>query len=223
MKPPGRSNSTLMTSKTIGSPLRSPLTHQDSHLCLKFFSTHLQMKIDYISRLPKLQQESLVPLSQAIYSLIHCTYGEFSEQISSIISLIKQCLSQDTLDPHLNSFITQTLMVLHQMNRLFSRFFSPQISIPPSNSDTFDPDTFADDDYVICRICNNKVPRSLFSEHTDACAVSMKSEADLLSINDNLRNIQATIRKEDLNVLWPGEMELATNFLLPLLHVVQVI
>ena len=71
---------------------------------------------------------------------------------------------------------------------------------------------------LVCRICDSKVPVSLFKEHTESCLKSYQSESSINGINEKLRELEKTVANRFLNTPWPGTRDAAVSRLFPSLH-----
>lgn len=76
-----------------------------------------------------------------------------------------------------------------------------------------------DDEYVVCRICEDKIPLICIEEHMTSCVKAYQSVSTIAEINFQLKSIHQNIETNHLNVKWPGPSKTATMTLIPLLSI----
>lgn len=84
-------------------------------------------------------------------------------------------------------------------------------------NDCFDTEQ-DDEEYIVCRICEQKVKASMFEEHTETCMMAYKNETNLTGVNTSLLELQKILITEFLIGPWPGRRDAATTNDLPILH-----
>lgn len=168
---------------------------------------------ELVSKIQNSTLGTLYPISNEIVQEIHnnfLTKPLLPSIYKFVIKVLKTCLT-----------ITQNLsLILIEIQRN-SKFIFPQSSSNLSLKTTLSEmknEEEEDDEYIVCRICDQKVKGSLFEEHTESCMMAYKNEADLSSINAGLLEIQKIIVNDLLNGPWPGVRETAITVELPTLH-----
>lgn len=84
---------------------------------------------------------------------------------------------------------------------------------------------FDDEDkgYVVCRICDEKVPVSLIEDHMISCAKAYNSASIISNINSQLSKIIKDAQKDYMNVKWPGPSQISAMTLIPLLKIITLV
>ena len=77
---------------------------------------------------------------------------------------------------------------------------------------------FAEQNYVVCRICEKRVPLFLIEAHSKSCVLAYESSKTMLSIDDRMRKLQALAKQTILRTKWPGNENNAVSTILPVLH-----
>lgn len=75
-----------------------------------------------------------------------------------------------------------------------------------------------DNEFIVCRICDEKIPASLIEAHTESCLTRYRSESRIKNLNDHLGKIQQNLNDVYLEVPWPGPPQEAVDVLFPVLH-----
>ncbi|KAK8846140.1 Microtubule-associated serine/threonine-protein kinase 2 [Tritrichomonas musculus] len=75
-------------------------------------------------------------------------------------------------------------------------------------------------EYIICRICDKKVPLCLIETHSKNCALAYESSKTMSSTDDRMTKLQALARQTILRKKWPGDEQFTNAVILPILHVV---
>ena len=99
--------------------------------------------------------------------------------------------------------------------------FLRQREVPDDREEESSNDEFAVEPVgpvLVCRICDSRVPASLFKEHTDSCMKSYQSESAINDINEKLRDLSKVVATRFLNTPWPGSRDAAVSRLFPSLH-----
>ena len=93
--------------------------------------------------------------------------------------------------------------------------------IPSSPSKEFrDQD---DDDFVICRICEQKINIDKIEEHTKICANMYRSAAFVNEVNEKLKVLLKGLKSKYLEVNWPGKYNSSVSIYIPILNVTTAI
>lgn len=80
-----------------------------------------------------------------------------------------------------------------------------------------------DNGYVVCRICDEKVPVSLIEDHMNSCAKAYNSASIIININSQLNSIIKDAKDNYMNVKWPGPSQISTMTLIPLLKIITLV
>ena len=75
-----------------------------------------------------------------------------------------------------------------------------------------------DDELIVCRICDEKVPIDMIEEHTNSCLKLYKKTSLVSSIDEQIKQIMSNAYKEFMCVKWPGIESNAIYNLIPLLR-----
>lgn len=75
-------------------------------------------------------------------------------------------------------------------------------------------------EFVICRICDKKVPLCLIETHSKNCALAFESSKTMASTDDRMKKLQALAQQTILRKQWPGEEQHTISVILPILHAV---
>ena len=78
----------------------------------------------------------------------------------------------------------------------------------------------SEEELVVCRICDEKVPLDLIEEHMRSCVEANKNATLLVRIHEEMTSLMREVRMDSLNVKWPGMRRLAATCLLPLTRMV---
>ena len=98
---------------------------------------------------------------------------------------------------------------------------SYEINNSPSPADN--SNLLTNDDYVVCRICDEKIPIDLIDEHTELCYHAFFSVSFVTELNEKLQNLKNEIDQKFLMQQWPGSMNAAINTYLPILIVTNIV
>ena len=82
------------------------------------------------------------------------------------------------------------------------------------------PSVGIETEYIICRICDKKVPLCLIETHSKNCALAYESSKTMSSTDDRMAKLQALARQTILRKKWPGDEQFTNAVILPILHVV---
>ncbi|OHT02766.1 hypothetical protein TRFO_30021 [Tritrichomonas foetus] len=77
-----------------------------------------------------------------------------------------------------------------------------------------------DKNYVLCRICDEKVPLDLIEEHTDSCLNAYQNASIGTNVDIQLKKCISDCQTEHMNVKWPGQQRIATMTLIPMLKLI---
>lgn len=168
---------------------------------------------ELVSKLQNATLGTLYPISNEVVQELHnnfLTKPLLPMVYKFVIRALKACLT-----------ITRNLSLILIDIQNISKILPPpspiNVNIGSAFKDTKN-DEEEEDEYIVCRICDQKVKSSLFEEHTESCMMAYKNEAKLSSINSGLLEIQKIIINQLLNEPWPGVRETAIAVLLPTLH-----
>ena len=88
--------------------------------------------------------------------------------------------------------------------------------IPPDNQDV-------SDDYIVCRICEERIRVEDMDEHTKVCYSAYANASLVQTINEQLEVCRREIKEQYLSGPWPGEEKEALSTVLPFLHISTVL
>lgn len=75
-----------------------------------------------------------------------------------------------------------------------------------------------DHDLVVCRICDQSVPASLFEQHTNSCIQAYQSEDRLVKLDHEILDIKSSLESQYLDCEWPGDFQLMFEEIIPTLQ-----
>ncbi|OHT09805.1 hypothetical protein TRFO_21165 [Tritrichomonas foetus] len=107
-------------------------------------------------------------------------------------------------------------------NNLINLSDSGSVSARSGSFDDSDSDDY-EDEFVVCRICDEKIPVDKIDEHTKVCADLYRSAAYVSEVNEKLTNMLNEMKMKYLDVSWPGHLNNAVNVCLPVLRCTMAI
>ena len=84
-------------------------------------------------------------------------------------------------------------------------------------------DNFNDNNFVVCRICEKRVPLVLIEAHSRSCVLAYESSKTMVSIEDRMRKLQALAKQTIMRTKWPGNENSAVSTILPVVHCVVLL
>ena len=222
-----------------------PAVYNRNYLILKSQYTvleNLQPRIDKPPRSMTWEdKQKLSFIGFLIESLKETKFGNLFEAADNTINSIRNMLDSSKLHSEneklLNTLLNAVLTINQVCNTLIA-LYSP--STTSENYDTYEngevydssqfyvqppisdenhrnSDNF-DNELLVCRICDEKIPASLFEEHTESCLTRYRSESKIKDINEHIQKLQTDIKQQYLEVPWPGPPKRAVEVLFPILH-----
>ncbi|OHS98533.1 AGC family protein kinase [Tritrichomonas foetus] len=88
-----------------------------------------------------------------------------------------------------------------------------------TNTSSF-PSVLTEPEYIICRICDKKVPLCLIETHSKNCALVYETSKNMVSADERMQKLQALAKQTILRRPWPGDEQFTTAVILPILHAV---
>lgn len=79
------------------------------------------------------------------------------------------------------------------------------------------------DDFVVCRICDEKISIDDIDNHTTHCVSLYNSATFVTETDEKIRQLRDEISLNYLNVSWPGPMNKALSIYLPILNAISII
>lgn len=83
---------------------------------------------------------------------------------------------------------------------------SPHRSLQ-SKFPSFSSASFQCQEFVVCRICDEKIPADMIDKHTVLCVKNYNNVSFITDVNKQLQSIRDSISNNYLNVEWPGPSE----------------
>ena len=80
-----------------------------------------------------------------------------------------------------------------------------------------------DENYVVCRICDEKVPLDLIDEHMDSCLNAYTNTSIISNVEAQLKTIASNVQQEIMNIKWPGPSKIAIATMIPLLKIILLV
>lgn len=224
-----------------------PTVYNRNYLILKSQYTVLENLQPRIEKPPRSMtwedKQKLSYIGSLIESLKETKFGNLFQTADNTITSIRNILNSSKLHPEneklLNTLLNAVLTINQICNTLNALYSAPSTSDyydnydnsdycspsqfnvpinPPSpdqvhrNSDNFD------NELLVCRICDEKIPASLFEEHTESCLTRYRSESKIKDINEQIQKLQISLKDQYLNVPWPGQPKRAVEVLFPIIH-----
>ena len=95
---------------------------------------------------------------------------------------------------------------------------SLQLQLP-----SFSSASFQCKEYVVCRICDEKIPADMIDRHTVLCVKNYDNVSFITDVNKQLQTIRDSISNNYLNVEWPGPSEKALSQILKVLNLLFIV
>ena len=182
------------------------------------------------------EKNELQYLDFLIESLLTSTLGKLFDITNSTIEATHKIISQEKLSPGVEKVATGLLKAAISIRRISTFLDSSTredqtiIENDPEESDEIigeDQETKKEkeeeevkdnEQFVVCRICDEKVPLDLLDYHNKYCLQAYKSDEKRKKILNEIKKEIDFIINEKLNVPWPGNQTNMVKLYLPLLH-----
>lgn len=222
-----------------------PAVYNRNYLILKSQYTVLENLQPRIEKPPRSMtwedKQKLSFIGYLIESLKETKFGSLFEAADNTITSIRNILDSSKLhseNEKLLNTLLNALLTINQVCNTLIALYSPSTSSEGynnyDNNDGINVSQFNinqttndenhrnsdnfDNELLICRICDEKIPASLFEEHTESCLTRYRSETKIKDINEQIQKLQTDLKKQFLDVPWPGPPKTAVEVLFPILH-----
>lgn len=218
---------------TVMPNLRSVSFYPRAYLSLKAQRTQLEevlLQLETYKPSTATDIAAYARISHALTSLLHADYGTLYLITEELGREINEALNTQ-LSPMLDKLGYKILAACVSIERTFS-FLSYNRQAEAVDEDDLttvneynqnsNPSPVGSpvnqDDTVICRICDNKIPLSLIDEHSKTCALAYESNLTMKSTDDRMFKLVALIEQTILRKPWPGQPDEVLKLILPMLH-----
>ncbi|KAH0791383.1 AGC family protein kinase [Histomonas meleagridis] len=168
---------------------------------------------------------------------LNCDFGSIFDNAVESIPAIQDLLKQEQT-PELAKMCTSLLSVALTISHIFT-FISYDTNIPEDKLAKVEEERGRSSSYaggiyqtpnddnggrlVLCRICEEYVPVELMEMHSQHCVSAYESECLIVTTDEKLKKLQASIHKLLFRIAWPGERETTIKIQLPMLHAIMLI
>jgi tRNA A-37 threonylcarbamoyl transferase component Bud32 len=156
--------------------------------------------------------DSLTCISTLINTLLNVDSISLFESVDNALLTVR-CLP-DCLDKafHIIGTFVNALIAINSVSIALGATQTNHID------DSFPESPHTEECSIVCRICDELIPRQLFEEHTESCVMLYTSEATISSVDTTIRSLQREIAETYLQVGWPNSEDIAIEKLFPALH-----
>ena len=193
------------------------------------FKIRNEEKFVNLSKSGGLDKEAIQTMSTDLKMILECYLDKLFGLVDQSILHVQSILSKGGISPDVEKIATTILISCFNLLRVEStllfdawkgRGSRKSISSKDINEEIEKQENEERDDLVVCRICDEHVPASLFEQHTKSCMNAYRSESRLNKLNQKLNALITGIENDILKSEdWPGMQEAMVVEIIPILQV----
>lgn len=164
-----------------------------------------------------------IKVVRQVESCIKSTYSQLISNIESFTSGLSKLLPNliEAKQSETTEKILKSILALNRVLRSFSveqTIESEKVTEPIIRQ----AESVENSDYIICRICGEKIHIADIEHHTGLCITAFKSESKVNEIDQKLENLIKEFMEGPLSTAWPGEEGEAMHKILPQLSLLAL-
>ena len=183
---------------------------------LYFFLKGQVMRLESImEHLERIISPASVTIRSYCEQLLRVSVGDLPDTVRYLVEELSSLVLESEVEKERQSLLTVALAINRELGKTqFSQEKNENsgAQIPPDNQDV-------SDDYIVCRICEERIPVEDMDEHTKACYSAYANASLVQMINEQLEVCRREIKEQYLSGPWPGEEKEALSTVLPFLHI----